>query len=121
MNQSQSSITVYEGDSAQITCCWNKIRYSVKVAWYINDTKLLGVNEQRQEHQTQNCSTLHLTNILKNYTGHYVCEVTQDIPFLRYGKGNGTDLSVIVRQLEKITTGKILLSQYHFLYTFQCS
>ncbi|XP_051734638.1 uncharacterized protein LOC127504171 isoform X1 [Ctenopharyngodon idella] len=104
VNQSQSSITVYEGDSAQITCCWNKIGYSVKVAWYIKDTKLSGVNEQRQEHQTQNCSTLHLTNILKNYTGHYVCEVTQDIPVLFKLNSTGTALSVIVRQLEKITT-----------------
>lgn len=117
MNQSPSSITVNEGDSAQITCCWNKIR--VKVAWYINETRLSGVNVQRQENQTQNCSTLHLTNILKNDTGHYVCKVTQDIPVLVQVKGNGTDLSVSVRQRENTTTGKILLSQYYFLYTFQ--
>lgn len=110
VNQSPSNITVNEGDSAQITCCWNKIKYNVKVVWYINETRLSGVNEQRQEHQTQNCSTLHLTNILKNDTGHYVCKVTQDIPVLVQVKGNGTDLSVSVRQREKTTTGKILLS-----------
>ncbi|XP_067231448.1 uncharacterized protein [Chanodichthys erythropterus] len=104
VNQSPSSITVNEGDSAHITCCWNKIKYKVKVAWYINETKLSGINEQRQEHQTQNCSTLHLTNILKNDTGFYVCEVTQDIPVLVEVKGNGTDLSVSVGQLEKTTT-----------------
>ncbi|KAK9955046.1 hypothetical protein ABG768_014953 [Culter alburnus] len=104
VNQSPSNITVNEGESAQITCCWNKIRYRVKVAWFINETKLSGVNEQWQEHQTQNCSTLHLTNILKNDTGPYVCEVTQDIPVLVQVKGNGTDLSVSVRQREKTTT-----------------
>ncbi|XP_067232861.1 uncharacterized protein [Chanodichthys erythropterus] len=104
VNQSPSNITVNEGDSAQITCCWNKIKYKVKVAWYINETKLSGINEQRQENQTQNCSTLHLTNLLKNDTGFYVCEVTQDIPILVEVKGNGTDLSVSVGQLEKTTT-----------------
>ncbi|ROJ30616.1 hypothetical protein DPX16_3864 [Anabarilius grahami] len=104
VNQSPSNITVNEGDSAQITCCWNETGYRAKVAWFINDTKLSGVNKQRQEHQTQNCSTLHFTNILKNYTGHYVCEVTQDIPVLVQRKGNGTALSVSVRHLEKTTT-----------------
>ncbi|ROJ30615.1 hypothetical protein DPX16_3863 [Anabarilius grahami] len=105
VNQSPSNITVNEGDSAQIPCCWNETGYRAKVAWFINDTKLSGVNKQRQENQTQICSTLHFTNILKNYTGHYVCEVTQDIPFLVRGKGNGTALSVSVRHLEKTTTG----------------
>jgi len=107
VNQSPSYITVNEGDSAQISCCWKTKDNSVKVIWYINEIKLLGVKDQ-----TQNCSTLHLTNILKNQTGHYVCEVTQDIPVLLMVKGNGTDLSVRVRQLQKTTTGKILLSQY---------
>ncbi|XP_048022969.1 uncharacterized protein LOC125253186 isoform X2 [Megalobrama amblycephala] len=103
VNQSPSNITVNEGDSAQITCCWNETGYRVKVAWYISETKLSGVNEQRQENQTQNCSTLHLTNILKNDTGHYVCVVTQDIPVLVQVEGPGTDLSVNVRQLQKTT------------------
>ncbi|KAG1946423.1 uncharacterized protein LOC120486064 [Pimephales promelas] len=99
VNQSPSNITVNEGDSAQISCCWKtKDNSSVKVAWYINEIKLSGV-------KTQNCSTLHLTNILKNQTGHYVCEVTQDIPVLLKVNGTGTDLSVRVRQLQNTTTG----------------
>ncbi|XP_077050362.1 uncharacterized protein LOC143699008 isoform X3 [Siphateles boraxobius] len=105
VNQSPSNITVNEGDSAEITCCWKKLqKEKVKVAWYINETKHSGAKEKLQEHQTQNCSTLHLTNILKNHTGHYVCEVTQDIPTLLRVNGTGTDLSVSVRQLQKTTT-----------------
>ncbi|CAM4665490.1 unnamed protein product [Leuciscus chuanchicus] len=103
VNQSPSNITVTEGDSAHITCCWKKMP-GHKVAWYINETKLSGVKDKLQEHQTQNCSTLHLTNILKNHTGRYVCEVTEDIPFLRHVNGTGTDLSVRVRQLQNTTT-----------------
>ncbi|XP_056089224.1 uncharacterized protein LOC130069388 isoform X2 [Rhinichthys klamathensis goyatoka] len=106
VNQSPSNITVNEGDSAQISCCWKTINeHSVKVVWYINETRLSGVKDKLQEHQTQNCSTLHLTNILKNHTGHYVCEVTQDIPVLLKVNGTGTDISVRVRQLQKTTTG----------------
>jgi len=116
VNQSPSNITVNEGDSAQISCCWKtKHENSVKVAWYINEIRL-GVKDQ-----TQNCSTLHLTNILKNQTGHYVCEVIHDIPVLLKVKGNGTDLSVGVRQLQNTTTGKILPSQSNLFYTLQYS
>ncbi|CAM4665498.1 unnamed protein product [Leuciscus chuanchicus] len=100
VNQSPSYITVNEGDSANITCCWKKMP-GHKVAWYINETKLSGVKDELQEHQTQNCSTLHLTNILKNHTGRYVCEVTEDIPFLLHVNGTGTDLSF--RQLKTTT------------------
>ncbi|XP_016384186.1 uncharacterized protein LOC107720872 [Sinocyclocheilus rhinocerous] len=104
VNQSPSSITVKEGDSAQITCCWNGIAHKVKVIWYINETKLSDVKQELYKHKIQNCSTFHLTNILKNASGHYVCKVTQDIPVLIQAKGNGTDLSVSDSQIEKTTT-----------------
>lgn len=118
MNQSPSNITVNEGDSANITCCWRKTHgYKVKVTWYINETKLSGVKDELQEHQTQNCSTLHLTNILKKHRGRYVCKVTRDIPFLTEVHGAGTDLSVRVRQLQKTTTGKILHHNIIFRHT----
>ncbi|XDV38295.1 hypothetical protein PO909_007738 [Leuciscus waleckii] len=100
VNQSPSYIPVNEGDSANITCCWKKMP-GHKVSWYINETKLSGVKDELQEHQTQNCSTLHLTNILKNHTGRYVCEVTEDIPTLLHVNGTGTDLSF--RQLKTTT------------------
>ncbi|KAK7143163.1 hypothetical protein R3I93_014357 [Phoxinus phoxinus] len=106
VNQSPSKLTVSEGDSANISCCWNKT-HGHKVSWYINETKHSGVKDKLQEHHTQNCSTLHLTNILKNHTGHYVCEVTQDIPALLEVNGTGTYLSVSVRQLQKTTTDNV--------------
>lgn len=108
MIQSPSSITVKEGDSAQIICCWSKIKYRVKVTWYINETKLSDVNQELYEPKTQNCSMLNFTNILKNATGLYVCKVTQDIPVLIQKIGSGTALSVNDSQIEKTTTGKLL-------------
>ncbi|XP_016325732.1 uncharacterized protein LOC107675787 [Sinocyclocheilus anshuiensis] len=92
--QSPPSITVNEGESTHISCCWNEITQKVKVAWYINEKKHTRVKQLLQEHKTQNCSILNLTNILKNTSGHYVCEVTQDIPVLLEKNGSGTVLSV---------------------------
>ncbi|KAF4098863.1 uncharacterized protein LOC131528862 isoform X4 [Onychostoma macrolepis] len=107
VNQSPSSITVKEGDSAQITCCWSKIKYKVKVYWYNNETRLSDVKQELQERETQNCSMLNFTNILKNASGHYVCEVTQDIPVLIQKTGSGTALFVKDSQIEKTTTAEV--------------
>ncbi|XP_043090340.1 uncharacterized protein LOC122341076 isoform X2 [Puntigrus tetrazona] len=97
--QSPPSITVNEGDSALITCCWSKITQKVKVTWHINETKLSDVKQELYERETQNCSVLNFTNILKNATGHYVCKVTQDIPVLLQKEGSGTVLFVKDDQL----------------------
>ncbi|XP_026116652.1 uncharacterized protein LOC113095291 [Carassius auratus] len=89
--QSPSSITVNEGQSARISCCWNETIQNVKVAWYFKNTKQ---KQDTQEHTTQNCTVLNLINILKNASGHYVCEVTKDIPFLVHENGSGTVITV---------------------------
>ncbi|XP_026090913.1 uncharacterized protein LOC113064365 [Carassius auratus] len=99
--QSPSSITVNEGQSAQINCCWNETIQNVKVAWYIKDTKQ---KQDTQEHTTQNCTVLNLINILKNASGHYVCEVTQDIPILLKKNGSGTVITVNDSLVETTTT-----------------
>ncbi|XP_052392451.1 uncharacterized protein LOC127941448 isoform X3 [Carassius gibelio] len=99
--QSPSSITVDEGQSAQINCCWNETIQNAKVAWYIKDTKQ---KQDPQEHTTQNCTALNLTNILKNASGHYVCELTQDIPILHRKNGSGTVITVNGILAETTTT-----------------
>lgn len=96
VNQSPSSITVNEGESAQISCCWSTSTHSVKVVWYINETKLSDPKQKLQDPQNKSCSTLHLTNIQKNDTGHYVCEVTQDIPVLEKKNGTRTNVSISI-------------------------
>ncbi|XP_073791869.1 uncharacterized protein isoform X2 [Danio rerio] len=115
--QSPSSITVNEGESAQISCCWSTSTYSVKVVWYINETKLSDPKQKLQDHQNKSCSTLHLTNILKNDTGHYVCEVTQDIPVLQKKKGTGTNVSISIIELETTTNGS--LGNVMMIYIFR--
>ncbi|XP_073791867.1 uncharacterized protein isoform X2 [Danio rerio] len=103
VNQSPFSITVNEGESAQISCCWNQFTHSVKVVWYINERKLSDPKQELQDHQNKSCSILHLTNILKNDAGHYVCEVTQDIPDLEKRNGTGTNVFISISELETTT------------------
>ncbi|XP_026090911.1 uncharacterized protein LOC113064364 [Carassius auratus] len=101
VSQSPSSITVNEGQSARISCCWNETIQNAKVAWYFKDTKQ---KQDPQEHTTQNCTVLNLINILKNASGHYVCELTQDIPILHRKNGSGTVITVNGILAETTTT-----------------
>ncbi|KAA0719792.1 hypothetical protein E1301_Tti019124 [Triplophysa tibetana] len=92
------NITVNEGESAEITCCWTQTTIetsNVKVVWLKNDTKVSAENHLNQTSPSQNCSTLHITHITSEDEGEYVCKVTKDIPILTEGRGNKTILTVI--------------------------
>ncbi|XP_016127933.1 uncharacterized protein [Sinocyclocheilus grahami] len=95
--QSPSSITVNEGESDQISCCWSKTKEEnsdFKVAWY-KDKKRIPVEKRLyQTSPMKNCSFLKITNIVKNDTGDYVCKVIQDIPVLLEYEGQKTYLNV---------------------------
>ncbi|XP_051534007.1 uncharacterized protein LOC127429180 isoform X2 [Myxocyprinus asiaticus] len=104
MIQCSANITVYEGDSIQIKCCWTKTSHPVKVSWFKNEEKISAGKHQLQELPEQHCSTLNITNITKNDTGDYVCKVIQDIPYLLEVMGNKTVLTVIEKQSDNATT-----------------
>ncbi|XP_051960086.1 uncharacterized protein LOC127627655 isoform X2 [Xyrauchen texanus] len=89
--QCPANITVYEGTSAQIKCCWINISRPLKVSWLKNEKT---ISAGKQHLQEQSCSTLNLTNITKNDTGNYVCKVIKDIPYLLEVMGNKTVLTV---------------------------
>ncbi|KAK2872361.1 hypothetical protein Q8A67_022258 [Cirrhinus molitorella] len=94
--QSPPNITVNEGKSAEISCCWNKTaEKDFKVVWS-KDKKKIEKTEKRlqQTSPMKNCSLLLITNIVINDTGDYVCKVTQDIPFLLEREGQKTYLNV---------------------------
>ncbi|XP_059398801.1 uncharacterized protein LOC132130937 [Carassius carassius] len=122
--QSPSSITVDEGQSARISCCWSETVGNAKVAWYINEAKQ---KQDPQEHTTQNCTALNLTNILKNASGHYVCEVIQDIPILLQKNGSGTVITVNDILIETTTTVNVhtlsnpAAGEYNMLLKTYCS
>ncbi|XP_067280396.1 titin-like [Pseudorasbora parva] len=110
--QSPSTITVNEGESAQISCCWNittEANNVVKVNWLKNGTR---IPEEKRINQTvpiKNCSVLNITSIVKTDTGYYVCKVIKDIPFLIKKEGIKTVLNVSdrVNSTETTTQGII--------------
>ncbi|XP_073727587.1 uncharacterized protein [Misgurnus anguillicaudatus] len=98
VNQSPNNITVNESESAEISCCWTKTTFDVKVVWLKNERRVSGEPHVYQKSPVENCSTLHITNITPNDTGEYVCKVIQDIPILRHFIGSKTILTVIYKE-----------------------
>ncbi|KAK1797414.1 hypothetical protein P4O66_008783, partial [Electrophorus voltai] len=96
VTQTPSTVKVKEGESVDITCCWNNNIPWPKVKWF-KDKRAIHVNSTGKIHLTEtrtpNCSVLTITNTYKNDTGIYICEVTQDIPQLCHVNGTGTNLT----------------------------
>ncbi|XP_067280377.1 uncharacterized protein [Pseudorasbora parva] len=99
--QSPSTITVNEGESAQISCCWNTTTEGnnvVKVSWLKNGMRIPKEKRIYKTVPIKNCSVLNITSIVKNDTGDYVCKVFKDIPFLIEKEGIKTVLNVSDRE-----------------------
>ncbi|KAL6491292.1 hypothetical protein MHYP_G00016370 [Metynnis hypsauchen] len=91
LTQTPSELTVKEGGSVTIHCCWDKNITGVKVRWF-KDDPLTGVwsDERLRTEIQRNCSVLSIKNISDKETGLYICEVTRDVPVLDIRKGKGT-------------------------------
>ncbi|CDQ82555.1 unnamed protein product [Oncorhynchus mykiss] len=103
--QSPHNVTVTEGDSVQIQCCWNQNVPRGTVHWHkeghieIKYKSVLVNNSQCHDRASQqtvacNCSNWTISNITRNYTGTYICKVSLEIPSLIESVGNGTRITV---------------------------
>ncbi|KAL7880890.1 hypothetical protein SRHO_G00031440 [Serrasalmus rhombeus] len=91
VTQTPSELTVKEGGSVSVACCWDKNITGVKVKWFKDDQHTGHWSDERLHSETQgNCSVLSIKNIRNNETGLYICEVTRDVPKLDTRKGEGT-------------------------------
>ncbi|XP_051962075.1 uncharacterized protein LOC127629073 [Xyrauchen texanus] len=95
-----NNITVNEGDSAQITCCWTKVNSLIKAVWFKNEKRVPAEKQQLKE----NCSTLNITKITRNDIGDYLCKVYQDIPYLIVLEGNRTTITIKEGQVNTYAT-----------------
>ncbi|KAL7875450.1 hypothetical protein AOLI_G00104130 [Acnodon oligacanthus] len=95
VTQAPSELTVRDGDSVIIHCCWDINITAVKVRWF-KDDQLTGVwsGERLRTEIQRNCSALSIKNIRTNETGLYICEVMRDVPILDIRKGNGTTVKI---------------------------
>lgn len=91
MDPNLPNITVNEGESTQIICCWNKrteINKSLKVVWYKDEERISDEKRLNQTSLEENCSVLNIIYTIPNDTGDYVCKAIQDIPVLMEYEGN---------------------------------
>ncbi|XP_029932882.1 uncharacterized protein LOC115377117 [Myripristis murdjan] len=106
-----------EGETVHIDCCWNVDTKRVIVKWLKEKEHVRTdiVNKSQSQGCIQNkecyCSILTISNITRNDSGRYICEVTVDIPKLQQAEGNGTIITVTTRNNNKadeateVTTG----------------
>uniref|UniRef100_A0A3Q1FIZ6 Ig-like domain-containing protein n=1 Tax=Acanthochromis polyacanthus TaxID=80966 RepID=A0A3Q1FIZ6_9TELE len=88
-------VSVMEGETVNITCCWTEMFERVWVHWRKN-----GITIRRQvlhnkaqeslKKDTNNCSSLTFPNITRNDSGRYICRVFVEIPLPVERNGTGT-------------------------------
>ncbi|XP_036002133.1 uncharacterized protein LOC105925528 [Fundulus heteroclitus] len=97
---SQSAdVSVLEGETVEITCCWDKRAERVGLKWLKNQIAIqnktyVNQSEESSKEQKKKCAVLVITEIKRSDAGIYVCQVSVEIPVLAEFKGNGTSIAV---------------------------
>ncbi|XP_064199664.1 uncharacterized protein LOC135259339 isoform X4 [Anguilla rostrata] len=109
VTQSPPSITVKEGEMAQMLCCWGGTPNieRVRVRWNKTNTSSDIINtlhekdnatcERKDKYSScisGNCSEFNISNVSTNDTGVYFCNIHIEIPIHKEGQGSGTQLTV---------------------------
>ncbi|XP_072315130.1 uncharacterized protein [Eucyclogobius newberryi] len=87
-------VTVEEGQTANMSCCWTNDNNRTKVTWKRNTTSTTKHEAKFEIVKPESCSFLTIKNTTKDHEGTYFCDVVVDIPILLKGSGNGTVLTV---------------------------
>ncbi|XP_034424620.1 tyrosine-protein phosphatase non-receptor type substrate 1 isoform X2 [Hippoglossus hippoglossus] len=92
-------VSVTEGDALNITCCFTSKSERMKINWRKhlteNGNQSSVINKWPQGSQmNHSCSTLTFSNITREDSGKYICNVTVEIPLYSMKEGNGTVITV---------------------------
>ncbi|XP_037333663.2 uncharacterized protein LOC119221715 [Pungitius pungitius] len=97
-------VSVVEGETVEITCCWTLEYETVRVIWQKNKTELTrkqmifkNYSYGSLQNKTSNCSQLTLMHVTRGDSGTYICRVIVEIPNLIEVLGNGTVLTVTAK------------------------
>uniref|UniRef100_A0AAZ1XN17 Ig-like domain-containing protein n=1 Tax=Oreochromis aureus TaxID=47969 RepID=A0AAZ1XN17_OREAU len=96
-------VSVMEGETVNITCCWTGMFERAGVAWLKNQTVIKREAKFFQSHgslkkEAKTCSSLNISNIRTEDSGTYICKVTVEIPSLFESKGNRGGLKTMCRE-----------------------
>ncbi|KAF7658812.1 hypothetical protein LDENG_00007670 [Lucifuga dentata] len=103
VTQFPNNVTIVEGETVQIFCCWTNTIERGRVNWLKNQTEIKNelINkthcEESLQNKTCNCSALLLSNIRKNATGSYMCKVSMEIPWLKQACGSSTVITMTTK------------------------
>ncbi|XP_035770003.1 transmembrane and immunoglobulin domain-containing protein 2-like [Neolamprologus brichardi] len=92
-------VSVMEGETVSITCCWTRPFERFRVNWLKNQTVFRSETYANQSPESlkleaKTCSSLNISNIRTEDSGTYICKVTVELPSLAEAKGNGTFITV---------------------------
>ncbi|XP_014901664.1 uncharacterized protein LOC106955795 [Poecilia latipinna] len=98
-----ADVSILEGKTVNITCCWTGTSERVGVKWLKNQTLIKNKTVMNQSEGYWNkhknkCENLTLENIKRTDSGRYICKVSVEIPVLSETEGNGTTISVTPRE-----------------------
>ncbi|XP_023147297.3 uncharacterized protein LOC111582704 [Amphiprion ocellaris] len=92
-------VSVMEGETVNITCCWTEKIERVTVRWLKNGTIIQSKVWQNKSQgslkkDANDCLRLIFPNITRNDSGRYICRVFVDIPIQVDRNGTGTLVTV---------------------------
>ncbi|XP_061107348.1 transmembrane and immunoglobulin domain-containing protein 2-like [Conger conger] len=107
-------ITVEEGETAHMQCCWGwgSQKEQVRLEWKNSTSKIYDhlINMSSTVYQTTstnlakegeygssisgNCSNFSISGVSMNHAGVFICVIQAEIPYFMTGEGNGTQLTV---------------------------
>ncbi|KAK9524492.1 hypothetical protein VZT92_016883 [Zoarces viviparus] len=97
-------VSVVEGGTVNISCCWTPEFQRVIVQWLKNQTdiknetfNMKNLSRGSLPEETSNCSNLTFTNVTREVSGRYICMVIVDLPVLTKVEGNCTVITVTAR------------------------
>ncbi|KAF0039070.1 hypothetical protein F2P81_009554 [Scophthalmus maximus] len=97
-------MSVTEGETVIITCCYTGESERITFNWQKNQTEIknqsINLKIQSQDNLknvSHYCSNLTLSNITGAVSGSYVCKVSVDIPNYGVNYGNPTVITVVAR------------------------
>ncbi|XP_043953957.1 B- and T-lymphocyte attenuator-like [Gambusia affinis] len=96
-------VSVQEGETGNITCCWEGTAERVGIKWLknqtlINNKTVLIQSTGSKNEQKSKCSVLIIENMIRSDSGRYICKVTVEIPLLAIAEGKGTTITVTSRK-----------------------
>ncbi|XP_027143495.1 uncharacterized protein LOC113747601 [Larimichthys crocea] len=96
-------VSVTEGETVNITCCWTVKFERMSVTWLKNQTviktelKYPNNSQASLQKERSGCSYLTFMNITREDSGRYTCRLSVEVPELQKYQGNGTVITVTAR------------------------